>query len=130
MDLWQRPKSHITDPVQDEWYDNQVVGKDPLNNAMKLLSERTKLSRVYTNHCICASVVSKLDAEGFKARHIMVVSSHKSENSIKTYASKCPKNKKKEMFDALAQPFTDPPAPLQQIQNLLRKHKPKQQCTG
>ena len=25
-DLWQCPKAHIADPVQDEWYDNQVVG--------------------------------------------------------------------------------------------------------
>ena len=104
-DLWQCPKAHITDPVQDKWYDNKVVGKDPLNNAMKLLSERAKLSRIYTNHCIQTSLVTKLGAEGFEASHIMIVSYHKSENPIKSYASKCPDSKKKEMFDELAQPF-------------------------
>ena len=53
----------------------------------------------------------------------MIVSSHKSENSIKSYAAKCPERKKKEMFDALAQPFADsPPIPMQEIQN---KNPPK-----
>ena len=110
-DLWQRPKKEIKDPLQDEWYDNQVIGRDPLNNAMKILSERAKLSQMYTNHCIRASVVTKLDEERFEARHIMVVSSHKSENSIKSYSAKCPENKKKEMFEALNQPFSNPPQP-------------------
>ena len=61
--------------------------------------------------------MTKLDTEGFEARHIMAVSSHKSEQSIKSYAAKCPENKRKEMFDALAQPFQDPLVPLQQIQD-------------
>ena len=104
-ELWQRPKAAITDPINKPWYENQVVGRDPLNISMKLLSERAKLSRIYTNHCIRASVVTKLDQEGFEVRHIMVVNSHKSENSIKSYASKCPENKKEQMFDALAKPF-------------------------
>ena len=82
-----------------------MIGRDPLNSAMKTLSEHAKLSKIYTNHCIRASVVTKLDEEGFEARHIMVVSSHKSENSIKSYSSKCPEKKKKQMFDALAKPF-------------------------
>ena len=104
-DLWQKPKPVIASASDEEWYQNQVVGRDPLNMSMKILSERAKLSRIYTNHCIRASVVTKLDEEGFEARHIMVVSSHKSENSIKNYASKCPEIKKKQMFDALAKPF-------------------------
>ena len=90
---------------------------------MKTLSERAKLSRMYTNHCIQASVVTKLDTEGFEARHIMAVSSHKSEQSIKSYAAKCPENKRKEMFDALAQPFQDPLVSLQQIARQYSRYK-------
>ena len=117
----------ITDPIQEEWFENQVVGRDPLNNAMKLLSERAKLSQMYTNHCIRACVVTKLDEEGFEARHIMVVSSHKCENSIKTYASKCPETKKKEMFEALAQPFVNPSIPFkEQNQNVQKSVVPQQ----
>lgn len=94
---------------EDEWYEDQVVGRDPLNNAMKKLSQNAALSKIYTNHCIRASVVSKLDKDGFESRHIMVVSSHKSENSIKSYASKCPESKKKEMFQSLSKELVPPP---------------------
>ena len=112
----------INNPIEDDWYDNQVVGCDSLNNAMKNLSQKAKLSQIYTNHCIRATVVTNLDEEGFEARHIMVISSHKSENSIKSYSSKCPENKKKQMFDALAKPFANPPhVPMKNIQNQIQQ---------
>lgn len=86
----------------DIWYVNQVVGCDPLNNMMKELSENAHLSQMYTNHCIHVSVVSTLDEEGYEARHIMHVTSHKSEESLKSYGAKCPEKKRKQMFDTLA----------------------------
>ena len=104
-DLWQKAKALIADPTQDEWFENQVVGRDPLNNAMKNLSERAKLSQVYTNHCIRSNVVTKFDSEGFEPRHVMAVSSHKSENSTKGYASKCPERKKRKCLMLLHNRF-------------------------
>ena len=101
-DLWQPPKFNIKEGHADEWYDNQVIGRDPLNETMKNLSTRAKLSTIYTNHCIQASTVTQLVCQGFEARHIMKISVHKSENSIKNYASACPDTKKREMFEALA----------------------------
>ena len=68
---------------------------------MKFLSEDIKLSMAYTNHSIRATVITTLDKDGFEARHIMKLSSHKSENTIKEYATTCPDNKHKEMFDSL-----------------------------
>ena len=100
-DPWQKPKQYVEGP-EDEWYHNQVIGRDPLNNTMKNLSNAAKLSTTYTNHCIRASTVTELDTQGFEARHIMAVSGHKSENSIKNYSSVCPDNKKEQMSDALA----------------------------
>ena len=38
----------------------------------------------------------------FKVRHIMKLSSHKNEATIKEYAVKCPDNKKREMCDLLS----------------------------
>ena len=80
-----------------------MVGHDPLNNMMKELSQNEELSNIYTNHCICASIVSTLDEEGYEARHIMHVTSHKSEESLKSYGAKCPQKKKAAIFDTLAQ---------------------------
>ena len=53
-------------------------------------------------HCIRASVVTSLDEKGFKVFHIMATMGHKSENSIQSYANKCPEIKMKQMSDALA----------------------------
>ena len=57
----------------EEWFDNHVIGRDPLNETMKNLSKQTKLSMLYTNHCIHASTITKLDSQGFEACHIMAI---------------------------------------------------------
>ena len=54
----------------------------------------------YNNHCIRSTVMNIL-GEKYKARHIMGLSEHKSESSIKQYAVKLPESKKKEMFTTL-----------------------------
>ena len=66
------------------------------------LCDNVKLSREYTNHSIRSTVINNLDAAGFEARHIIQISSHKSESTIKEYAPKCPDSKKKEMFESLS----------------------------
>ena len=108
--LWQHPKSSKKFSKYDNvWYDNVPVGCDPLNDAMKSLSTKAKLSHLYTNHCIRASVVTSLDEKGFEARHIMATTGHKSESSIKSYASRCPDHKCREMCDALASNLIEEP---------------------
>ena len=100
--MWQKPKYstlHFTDQV---WYEGRMVGKDMLERYMKLsLAKSVKLDGDYTNHSIRATVISTLDNTGFEARHIISLSSHKNESTIKEYATKCPENKKREMFDSL-----------------------------
>ena len=91
---------------QDQiWYDNQVIGKDPLEQSMKTLSKDAGLSQLYTNHCMKATATTTLDEAGFEARDIMIVTSHKSERSIKSYSRQCPPKKKRAMLDTLAKEF-------------------------
>ena len=74
-----------------------------LERFMKInLSESVKLSRLYTNHSIRVTVITNLDNAGFEACHIIQLSSHKSESTIKEYAPKCSDSKKKEMFQSLS----------------------------
>ena len=100
--LWQRPKTRNFNKHEKIWFENSPVGCNPLNETMKNLSTKAKLSRIYTNHCIRASVVTSLDEQGFEARQIMATTGHKSENSIKSYASRCPDKKRRQVSDALA----------------------------
>ena len=83
---------------------------------MKILSDEADLSEIYTNHCIHATVVINLDKKGFQAKDIMATIGHRSETNIKSYSSKCPVNKCREMSDALAEPLITSAPKKQKIQ--------------
>ena len=66
-----------------------------LERFMKInLGTSLKLDGDYTNHSIRSTVIRILDREGFEARHIIGLSSHKNESTIKDYATTCPDGKK------------------------------------
>ena len=89
------------------WYESRIVGQDPLNHFMKFLSNDVQFScDNYTNHLIRATCITTLDKAGFEARHIIKLSSHKNESSIKDYATECPEDKRKEMFTSLSKAIT------------------------
>lgn len=82
--VFQRPKSKENLKDSNIWYDNSPLGKHTLGEKMKRLSEESGLSRSYTNHCLRATTITLLDI--FEARHVMTISGHKSESSIRSYA--------------------------------------------
>ena len=76
---------------------------------MKLgVAKSVNLIGDYMNHSIQATVISTLDSAGFEGRHIIQLSSHKSESTIKEYSTKCPENKRKEMFESLSDAMNPP----------------------
>ena len=57
-----------------------------MEKMMKKISLDAKLSYSYTNHSIPSTCKTILDKAGVEARHIMSVSGHKSESSLRTYS--------------------------------------------
>ena len=106
--LWQRPRQGNINYIDETWYEQRHVGHDPLERFMKYLSSDAKLSMTYTNHSIRATVITTLDKCGFEARHITAISGHKNESTIKTYSTKCPESKKREMNDTLKRAVNQP----------------------
>lgn len=106
-DMWQQPvKKRKTNDAP--YYYPKPVGKNMLAEAMKRLSVKAKLSESYTNHCVRCTTMYVLDNCGVEARHIIAVTGHKTEATIKkSYATKCPKKKFREMFDHLGNAFHD-----------------------
>ena len=102
--LFQRPKSS---PNGEVCYDNMVIGEHTLGKKMKVISQQAELSTEYTNHLIRATTITILDRCGFEARHIMSVSGHRSESSIKSY-SKTDLNTKTNMAGSLMAVIGDP----------------------
>ena len=110
--LWQKPRQGQVFYIDPEWYEPRVVGRDMCECFMKLsLVKSVTLDCDYKNHSIRSTVISTLDCDGFEARHIIQLSSHKSKSTVKEYSTKCPDNKRKEMFQSLTNTMTLPPHP-------------------
>ena len=102
--LWQRPKNFTEEDYDPPiWYDNMVLGKNSFGHMMQNMSKDACLSKIYINHCIRATGFTLLDESGYEGRHIMTVSKHKSESSLKHYVSKAREKKKREMSHALSE---------------------------
>ena len=84
------------------WYDTMVVGQRTLGEKMKKLPIEAKLSGVYMNHSIRATMITKLDESGYKAQHIMAVSGHRNESSIRIYSSQTSLSAKRKMSETLS----------------------------
>lgn len=110
--FWQRPKRQVIDGGSF-WYDSIIAEHNTLGNFMKTISTKAEVSQIYTNHSIRATCITALDNKGMEARHIMSISGHKSETSIKSYSRNVSEEKKHEMCVVLQnivqQPNTEQP---------------------
>ena len=68
-------------------YDKKPIGKNTLATMMKEISTNAKLSKVYTNHCICKTTTTAMKRQGFDLNEIQNVIKHKNLDSLKHYIS-------------------------------------------
>ena len=79
-----------------------------LEKMIKKLSNRTNLSKMYTNHCIRVTCITILDGCGMESRQMMSVSGHKWEASIRSY-SKTSKGTRLEISSYLSERTSSTP---------------------
>lgn len=80
--LWQR---RCDDFVDDEpWYTRAPLAKNTFGSFMLKISRAACLSKMYTNHSICATAITTLDNAGDEA---MKLSGYKSESSLLSYSN-------------------------------------------
>ena len=80
--FFQRPKVR---PKNNVWYDVSQLGHNSLGKMVPDICEKAGILRKYTNHSLRATAVHILDEAEFAGRHIMSITGHKSESSLKTY---------------------------------------------
>lgn len=102
--LWQR-----TSKGNELKYDKIAVGKNTLGDKMKNLSKKVRLSKIYTNHCLRATSITELDRSEFEARHIVSISGHQSESSIRSYSAHVDDKKKLDMAMSISKAITGDP---------------------
>ena len=76
-----------------------IYGAKALGDMMLNLWTKYKLSQRYTNHWVQVTSIQLLDDENVPGRHIVRISGHKSEASIKTYARKLSSARKRKKID-------------------------------
>ena len=83
--FFQFPKRSWKSQSEKVWYENRCLGVNKLGGLMKELSVAAGLSQVYTNHCVRATAITLWSDAGLSNRHIMTISGHRNENSLKSY---------------------------------------------
>ena len=80
--LWQRTKD-VYDDENEVWFEKKPLGVNILGEMMLKISKAADLSKTYTNHSIRATCITLLNDSSFEGRHIVTISGHLSEESIK-----------------------------------------------
>ena len=70
---------------EGKWYTGCLIGKNTISAMMKRLSTKARLSKVYTNHCVRATCITRLTAQGVDPQTILGTSGHRSVQSLCTY---------------------------------------------
>lgn len=95
-------KPALKDPNEHEfWYTNIPLKHYQFTRFMAEISKNAKCTKTYTAHCLRATAIQGMSDAGFEIRHIMHMSGHKNEASVRSYSRDCSTAQKKSMSDAL-----------------------------
>ena len=83
--FFQFPKRFWKGTEESVWFKNRCLAVNKIGNMMKELSKAANLSQVHTNYCIKATAITMWSDAGLSNRHIMTLSGHRNENSLKSY---------------------------------------------
>lgn len=84
----------LNDLNENIWYSDRPVKKYKFSKFMCDISKNAKCKQRYTAHCLRAASIQALSDAGIELRHIMFMSGHRDEGSIRSYARKCSGNQK------------------------------------
>ena len=84
------------------WYDTKGLAKRTFSNFMADICKSSKLSKSYTPHCLGATAIQAMNDRGFSSRHIMFMSGHRCEASLKSYSRNPSAQQKKALSSTLS----------------------------
>ena len=94
---------------ENTWFTKKPMGENALSNWMAKLSKEANLSQRYTNHSLRATVATRLSRAGVEGRHIIKVTGHKHEASLKSYVTEQTTSEKRKLSTLIHD--TAPPTP-------------------
>ena len=96
-------KDALVTPNEERiWYTTKSVKQYQFSRFMSDISKQSKCSKSYTAHCLRATAIQGMSDAGFELRHIMFMSGHKNESSVRSYNRSCSTNQKEALSDTLS----------------------------
>lgn len=96
-------KAALSSPqTTDIWYLAKHCKPYQFSKFMPDISRNAGCSRKYTAHCLRSTAIQALNDEGFEIRHIMYMSGHRNEASVRSYNRDCSTAQKQHLSHALA----------------------------
>lgn len=97
-------KEAIVSPASFEmWFTNSPLAKRTYCNFMADICKSSSTSGMYTAHSLRATAIQAMNDQGFEARHIMYMSGHRNESSIKSYCRNPSISQKKQLSTTLSE---------------------------
>ena len=81
------------------------INPSKLTNSVDLMADISKnasCSMRYTAHCLRATAIQGMSDAGFEIRHIMYMSGHRNESSVRSYYRSCSTMQKESLSDTLS----------------------------
>ena len=96
-------KEALKSPTTEEiWYTDVPIKKYQFTRFMADICKNAKCSKTYTAHSLRATSIQGMNDAGFEVRHIMHMSGHKNESSVRSYSRDCSTYQKASMSKALS----------------------------
>eukprot|EP00117_Sycon_ciliatum_P024054 scpid98822/ scgid20284/ len=110
--LFQRPLFLANGQRASIWYFASPIGKDKIDNMTLDISQQAQTRYGYTNHCVRATLVTTLAAEGVADRRILAITVHKNVQSLQSDSrpSEQQQQSMASLLDKLALPVPTSPA--------------------
>lgn len=96
-------KEALVNPAsKDIWYTTTPLSKRMYSTFMADICKSSKTVKRYTAHSLRATAIQAMSDQGFETRHIMYMSGHRNESSIKSYSRAPSTTQKKHLSTALS----------------------------
>nr|XP_022306586.1 uncharacterized protein LOC111112973 [Crassostrea virginica] len=101
----------------DKWFAAKPLSKRTFASFLGEICTAAGVQKKYTPHCLRATAITYLNDSGFEARHIMFMSNHKNESSLRSYNRSVSSNQKKSLSKTLSSMASASRSPTPRVQN-------------
>ena len=100
--FFQYPRRKGAEETDVVWYENRPLSVNKLQSMMRAISKAAALLQIYTNHFLRATAITLWSDAQISSRHIMNISDHRNEESIKHYNTRPSSSQLRQCSDVLS----------------------------